>query len=82
MLLDLKYLVAEKLQTDLLLPSFQLRMAFLFNGSFHGMYLTDEDPQITFLWWQETKRPRQEEKKVSLNSLPGLKWKDLQAACI
>ena len=53
MLLDLKLLVEEKLQTDLLLPSLQLRMAILLNGSFHGMYLMDEDPQITFLWEKE-----------------------------
>ena len=64
MLLDLKHLVAEKLQTDLLLPSLQLRMAILLNGSFHGMYLMDEDPQITYLWEKENEENRVSPKKT------------------
>ena len=42
----------------------QLRMAILLNGSCHGMYLMDEDPQITYLWEKENEENRVSPKKT------------------
>ena len=64
MLLDLKYLVAEKLQTGLLLLHCNCGWQSIFNGSCHGMYLMDEDPQITYLWEKENEENRVSPKKT------------------